>query len=165
PYEKRKSLIHPIAETNEEENTTQMTEKQEDMEVRTSLLPQTESDPFTDGNRDSNASPEKPRGNEWQNIEEGESEEWQTIWKRAEQSLISAPEMSQSQPAGELGRTSPTKTDRTISSLSESSSRSNISFRSGGGVLGIARALSIRSANLLSTLYNPATASDPESPE
>jgi hypothetical protein len=165
PYEKRKSLIHPIAETSEEESTAEMTEKQEDMEVRTSLLPHTDVDPFTSGNRDSNASLENLTGKQWQNIEDGDSEEWKRVWKRAEQSLISAPEMSQSQATGKLGRTSPTKSDRTISSLSEYSSRSNISFRSGGGVLGIARALSIRSANLLSTLYNPAPASDPESPE
>ena len=165
PYEKRKSLIHPIAESKEEEGTAEMIEKQEDVEIRTSLLPQTESDPFADSNRNSNASPENSTRKEWQNVEEGDSEEWQVVWKRAEQALISAGEVSQTEQTRELGRTSPTKSDHTISSLSESSSRSNITFRSGRGVLGIARALSIRSANLLSTLYNPTPASDFESPE
>lgn len=168
PYERRKSLIHPIAEGNEEESVAEMTEKQEDREVRTSLLSKAESDPFTDGKRDSNASPESPTRKEWQNTEEGcqgESEEWQNEWRRAEQLLLSVPEMTETQVIEELGRTSPTKSDRTISSLSESSSRSNTSYRSSGGVLGIARVLSIRSANLLSTFYNPALAPDSESPE
>lgn len=158
PYEKRRSRIHPIAE-NEEEEITALREKQRDKDVRTSLLSKSESDPFMDGNQDSDecsGSPTKRNGVDTAEERQQQFEEWQVEWQRAEHALLSAPEMTPTGAAGDHGRVSPSKSDRTTSSLSENSSRSHISYRSGGGVLGIARALSIRSANLLSSIYNPA---------
>lgn len=160
PYEKRKSRIHPIAEDNEEESGLEMSEKQGDKDIRTSLLSKSESDPFTDEKRDSDeasGSPTRKAVPESAEERQQQFEEWQTEWQRAEQALLSAPEMTPTREMDGLGRVSPSKSDRTTSSLSENSSRSHVSYRSGVGVLGIARALSIRSANLLSSIYNSTT--------
>lgn len=161
PYEKRRSRIHPIAEGNEEGGGPEMSQKQGDKEVRMSLLSKSESDPFTDEKRDgSDASGSPTRRTPAESAEERQHqfEEWQIEWKRAEKELLSVPEITPTRAMDDLGRVSPSKSDRTTSSLSESSSRSHVSHRSSGGVIGIARALSIRSANLLSSIYNPAAA-------
>jgi len=160
-YEKRRSLIHPIAER-DEENSQGMGEELGDIENHPESFSNLQDDPFGDSKRysdQSSASSTRKAARESAEDRRQEFQGWQTEWKRAEEDLRTAPEMTMNRATDEQGRASPSKSDRTMSSLSEHSSRSNISSRSsggGGGVLGLARALSVRSANLLSSIYNPA---------
>jgi len=168
-YEKRRSLIHPIAER-DEENSQGMVEELGDIETNLEPFSNLQDDPFGDSKRysdQSSASSTRRTARESAENRRQEFQGWQTEWKRAEEDLRTAPEMTMNRATDEQGRVSPSKSDRTISSLSEHSSRSNVSSRSsGGGVLGLARALSVRSANLLSSIYNPAApASDGGSSE
>lgn len=97
---------------------------------------------------------------------------WMEEWEKAAQALIDpGPSQQQQQQNPIAGRDSPSKSERTDSTLSEQSIRSSFSYRSGpGGTGGIVRSLSMRSAAILSSLASPftgsisATSSAPVSP-
>ncbi|TLD19032.1 hypothetical protein E2P81_ATG01760 [Venturia nashicola] len=82
---------------------------------------------------------------------------WMEEWEKAAQALID-PGPSQRQQRLIAGRESPSKSERTESILSEQSTHSSFSYRSGtGGAGGIVRSLSMRSAAILSSLTSSFT--------
>lgn len=86
---------------------------------------------------------------------------WMEEWEKAAHALID-PGPSQQHQKPIAGRQSPSKSERTESTLSDQSMRSSFSYRSGpGGTGGMVRSLSIRSAALLSSLTSSLTGSTP----
>jgi preprotein translocase subunit YajC len=153
PYERSvrgREQIHPIAERDEDEAAAEA-----DGETPATDTIRPVSDPFHDRH-----SPRPADGHAQQATQaaviaastaarETEIQSWIAGWKRAGEELLGEPAGYQAgpPPSPSHGRVSPAKSDdRTLSSLSSASARSS---RSGGGVSGIVRTLSTRSAALL----------------
>jgi hypothetical protein len=157
PYERSvrgRENIHTIAENDEEEPENQdnknkeleMSEKEKDIGVRASIA--SSKDPFIDP---LGSHPVKPNSRPTsgsalsQQDREQEVQSWVSGWKRAGEELMGG-------PVDSTGRTSPAKSDRTLSSLSSISAGSSRSGGMGGassGVTSIVRTLSTRSAQIL----------------
>lgn len=166
PYEKRGSRnMEPIAERAalEERPELQVAHDTELQAQASALLGNPPTlDPFNDADPlrshpvslDGNG----PVSNRTSRQRDEEVRGWMEEWEKAAQALIdpSPPQQHKAIP----GRQSPSKSERTESSLSEQSVHSSFSYRSGpGGAGGIVRSLSMRSAAILSSLTSSFTGS------
>jgi hypothetical protein len=170
PYEKRTSRnMEPIAERAALEERPEMQVTHDtDLQIRTSALlgnPPT-LDPFTDADplRSNPVSLENsPVSNRTSQQRDEEVKGWMEEWERAAQALITPGSSQQQKPIP--GRQSPSKSERTESTLSEQSMHSTFSYRSGaGGTSGIARSLSVRSAAFLNSFTSSFGTSPAASP-
>jgi hypothetical protein len=156
PYEKRANRnMEPIAErTALEERPEMQIHHHNDLQIQTSALlgnPPT-LDPFNDADplRSHPLSLENsPSANRTNVQRDEEVKGWMEDWEKAAQALIT-PGISQQKPIA--GRQSPTKSERTESTLSEQSMHSSFSSRSGpAGAGGVVRSWSVRSTALLNS--------------
>ncbi|KAF2418244.1 hypothetical protein EJ08DRAFT_683948 [Tothia fuscella] len=163
--------IHPIVERDEDDvhaaaaGASEMSQRSAALHERTSALLANAPifDPYVEGvsvRSPLGSHPVSPDRSPETGRSKGEREQevqgWVSEWEKAAEALISAPEMGAAvgnNPS--TGRMSPPKSDRTSSTLSDQSSHSTaLSYisNSGGGVTGIARTLSTRSAAFLNSL-------------
>lgn len=162
PYEKRGSRnMEPIAERAAlEERPEWQVPHDTELQAQASALlgnPPT-LDPFNDADplrshpvsMDGNS----PISNRTSRQRDEEVRGWMEEWEKAGQALID-PNSSQQQQKPTTGRQSPSKSERTESTLSEQSMHSSLSHRSGPG--GIVRSLSMRSAAILGSLTSSFT--------
>jgi hypothetical protein len=172
PYERRGSRnmehFYPIAERDEEDQpnaaagASEMSENVDEAQTRASILlvNSRANDPFTDPRDPLGSHPVSvegsPRTGRTAADREQELRGWVSEWERAAEELIAAPEMvPRPLHPTPSGRLSPSKSsERTSSTLSDQSSHSTaLSYLSAtGGVTGMARSLSTRSAAFLNSL-------------
>jgi hypothetical protein len=173
PYEKRGSRhmenIHPITERDEEDpmaaaaGASEMTARSAAMQANSyaMLVNAPPFDPFSDRRDPLSSHPVHAEASlqtgRTTADREQELQGWVSDWERAADALMSAPEMaSKSLHPIHTGRVSPLKSsERTSSTLSDqSTSSAALSYlsTSGGGVTGLARSLSTRSAAFLNSL-------------
>jgi hypothetical protein len=149
-FEKRRSRNMEVIEEQTDKESVRTSADDSELQRRTAALLEEspDFDPFTDNSKPLRNHPvytsQSPENRQSTSERNQEIQGWVHDWEKAADALIHAPEMSG-------GRSSPSKSDRTTSMLSESSVQSSWSSRSGApGPSGIVRTLSTRSAALLS---------------
>ena len=152
PFEQRRSRNMEVIEERQDQESARSSsdEDQSELQQRTAaLLVGPSRDPFSDNGNPLRNHPVYTSMESRQSVSERDQEvqQWRENWEKAAEALMHAPEMSR--PSDNEGRSSPSKSDRTRSMLSESSVQSSWSNRSTAP--GLVRNLSTRSAALLSS--------------
>ena len=153
PYDKRRSQNMEVIEERQDQESSRSSSdyEQSDLQRRTAaLLDGSSRDPFSDSSNPLRRHPVYGALQHRQSVSERDQEvqQWRENWEKAAEALMHAPEMSR--PSDNGGRSSPSKSDRTTSMLSESSVQSSWSSNRSTGP-GLVRNLSTRSAALLSS--------------
>ncbi|KIW05211.1 uncharacterized protein PV09_03754 [Verruconis gallopava] len=159
-YEKRRNQNMEVIEEIQDQESLRSSHEQErsalQQRTATLLRPTTASDPFTDSGSPLRSHPVEGdcdvEFGRTASEREHEVQGWVHNWEKAAEALINAPGFPPAQAPASEGRSSPSKSDRTTTMLSESSGHSSWSSRSSdAGPSGIVRTLSTRSAALLNS--------------